>query len=94
MTPPLRRLFQETSLDDLCAQQQICILKDTATVEQALKVGQPQQCDGALVLWAGAAVVDSLAGGLELGVITACSFATMHPWSLMGPCLPMIVCNR
>lgn len=35
----LRKLFTETSLDDLCSRQNILLLKDTATVDQALKVG-------------------------------------------------------
>jgi hypothetical protein len=39
MSSSLGQLFQQTSLDELCAEQKICILKDTATVEQALKVG-------------------------------------------------------
>lgn len=40
MTPPLRRLFQETSLDSFCDEpQKIVILRDTASVDQALKVG-------------------------------------------------------
>jgi hypothetical protein len=34
----LRKLFQDTSLDELCSPQNIVILKDTATVDQALKV--------------------------------------------------------
>jgi hypothetical protein len=42
MAPQLAQLFQQTSLDELCSEQKICILKDTATVEQALKVGSSQ----------------------------------------------------
>jgi len=34
----IRKLFQDTSLDELCSQQNLVILKDTATVEQALRV--------------------------------------------------------
>lgn len=52
----LRKLFQDTSLEELCSQQQICILKDTATVEQALKVGTSmfQHSLHSLAQWVGA----------------------------------------
>jgi hypothetical protein len=39
MTCTLRKLFSDTNLDELCTPQQVVILKDTATVEQALRVG-------------------------------------------------------
>lgn len=50
MTSPLRKLFQETSLDELCNQQNICILKDTASVEQALRVRNGLQHVLAMIL--------------------------------------------
>jgi hypothetical protein len=52
MTSPLRKLFQETSLDELCNQQNICILKDTASVEQALRVRNGLQHVLAMILLA------------------------------------------
>lgn len=38
------KLLMETSLDDLASQQNVCILKDTATVEQALRVRAWRGC--------------------------------------------------
>jgi hypothetical protein len=34
----LKKLFADTSLDELCSPQNVIILKDVATVEQALRV--------------------------------------------------------
>lgn len=51
MVTGLRKLFQETSLDELCGPQQICILKDTATVEQALRVGVLEEGTMQAALW-------------------------------------------
>lgn len=34
----LRKLLEETTLQDICEKQNIVVLKDNATVEQALKV--------------------------------------------------------
>lgn len=45
----IRKLFQDTSLDELCSQQNLVILKDTATVEQALRVRKAWECVHAII---------------------------------------------
>jgi hypothetical protein len=43
MSSGLRKLFSESSLEELCGPQKILILKDSATVEQALRVSRESQ---------------------------------------------------
>jgi hypothetical protein len=45
------RLFGETNLGELAGPQQVVILKDTATVDQALKVGAGSVLSRCSTLW-------------------------------------------